>query len=133
NETPFGGFKQSGIGRDGGDFGLHAYTELQAIIWPGWGGEQHMRGVVFEGGKAAVRDGLDHRAPGPRDVVVAIKAAGVCHSDLSVVDGTIPWPPPAVLGHEGAGVVAEVGAAVTHVVPGDHVVLATLAACGVCR
>jgi acyl-CoA reductase-like NAD-dependent aldehyde dehydrogenase len=35
NETPFGGFKQSGVGRDGGDFGLHAYTELQAIIWPG--------------------------------------------------------------------------------------------------
>jgi Zn-dependent alcohol dehydrogenase len=92
-----------------------------------------MRGVVFEGGKAAVRDGLDHRAPGPRDVVVAVKAAGVCHSDLSVLDGTIPWPPPAVLGHEGAGVVAEVGAAVTHVAPGDHVALATLAACGVCR
>ena len=65
-------------------------------------------------------------------MVVDIKAAGVCHSDLSVIDGTIPWPAPAVLGHEGAGVVRQVGAAVTHVTPGDHVVLATLAACGLC-
>jgi Zn-dependent alcohol dehydrogenase len=92
-----------------------------------------VRGVVFEGGKAAVRDGLERRAPGPRDVVVDIKAAGVCHSDLSVIDRTIPWPTPSVLGHEGAGIVAEVGQAVTHVAPGDHVVLATLAACGLCR
>jgi S-(hydroxymethyl)glutathione dehydrogenase/alcohol dehydrogenase len=92
-----------------------------------------MRGIVYEGGKAEVRDGLDVRPPGPRDVIVEVKAAGVCHSDLSVLDGTIPWPTPAVLGHEGAGVVAEVGAAVTHVAPGDHVVMATLAACGLCR
>ena len=35
HEAPFGGFKQSGVGRDGGDFGLHAYTEMQSIIWPG--------------------------------------------------------------------------------------------------
>jgi Zn-dependent alcohol dehydrogenase len=92
-----------------------------------------MRGVIFDGGKATVRDGLERRAPGPRDVIVDIKAAGVCHSDLSVIDGTIPWPGPSVLGHEGAGVVAEIGSAVSHVAPGDHVVLATLAACGVCR
>src|SRR3954464_4616672 len=92
-----------------------------------------MQAIVYEGGEAKVRDGVEVRPPGPRDVVVDVKAAGVCHSDLSVLDGTIPWPPPAVLGHEGAGVVAEVGAAVTHVAPAAHVALATLAACGVCR
>src|SRR5580693_1707630 len=60
-------------------------------------------------------------------------AAGVCHSDLSVIDGTIPFPAPAVLGHEGAGIVETVGSAVKSVKPGDHVVIATIASCGVCR
>jgi S-(hydroxymethyl)glutathione dehydrogenase/alcohol dehydrogenase len=64
---------------------------------------------------------------------VRIQAAGVCHSDLSVIDGTIPFPAPAVLGHEGAGVVEAVGDAVRSVKPGDHVVIATLASCGACR
>ena len=64
---------------------------------------------------------------------VRIRAAGVCHSDLSVIDGTIPFPPPVVLGHEGAGVVEAVGYAVRSVKPGDHVVIATLASCGACR
>src|SRR2546421_4409037 len=92
-----------------------------------------MQAIVYEGGEAKVRDGVEVRPPGPRDVVVDVKAAGVCHSDLSVIDGTIPWPAPAVLGHEGAGIVAEVGDAVTNVKPGDHVVLHTLAYCGTCR
>ncbi len=48
--------------------------------------------------------------PGPGEVRVAIKAAGLCHSDLSVIDGTIPYPMPVVLGHEGAGIVEAVGA-----------------------
>src|SRR4051812_15921653 len=91
-----------------------------------------MLGIVFDGKEAAVRDGLEVVPPGPRQVVVDIRAAGVCPSDLSVLAGTIPWPAPAVLGHEGAGVVAAVGSAVTHVGPGDHVVLATLASCGLC-
>ena len=64
---------------------------------------------------------------------VRIQAAGVCHSDLSVINGTIPFPAPAVLGHEGAGVVEAVGSGVTSVKPGDHVVIATLASCGTCR
>ena len=50
-----------------------------------------------------------------------------------MIDGTIPWPPPAVLGHEGAGVVDAVGEAVTNVAPGDHVVLHTIAFCGACK
>ena len=54
------------------------------------------------------------RDPGPRDVVVRLGASGVCHSDLSIIDGAIPHPLPAVLGHEGAGVVEAVGSAVTY-------------------
>ncbi|WP_261718698.1 Zn-dependent alcohol dehydrogenase [Streptomyces sp. FZ201] len=91
-----------------------------------------MRGVLFDGERAEVVDGLEVREPGPGEVLVAIAAAGLCHSDLSVVDGTIPFPAPVVLGHEGAGVVEAVGAGVTHVVPGDHVALSTLANCGAC-
>ncbi|MFJ6657698.1 Zn-dependent alcohol dehydrogenase [Streptomyces sp. NPDC091377] len=91
-----------------------------------------MRGVLFDGKRVEVVDDLDVRDPGPGEVLVAIRAAGLCHSDLSVVDGTIPFPVPVVLGHEGAGVVERVGAGVTHVVPGDHVALSTLANCGTC-
>jgi S-(hydroxymethyl)glutathione dehydrogenase/alcohol dehydrogenase len=92
-----------------------------------------MRGIVFTGEKAEVSDALEVRAPGPKEVSVSVVAAGVCHSDLSVINGTIPFPPPVVLGHEGAGIVEAVGSEVTSVKPGDHVVIATLASCGVCR
>ncbi|MFI8961576.1 Zn-dependent alcohol dehydrogenase [Streptomyces sp. NPDC053493] len=91
-----------------------------------------MRGVVFDGKQVRVVDDLEVREPGPGEVLVRIAAAGLCHSDLSVVDGTIPFPPPVVLGHEGAGVVEAVGPGVTHVTPGDHVALSTLANCGAC-
>ncbi|MFD7977045.1 Zn-dependent alcohol dehydrogenase [Streptomyces sp. NPDC059071] len=91
-----------------------------------------MRGVVFDGKQVRVVDDLEVREPGPGEVLVAVAAAGLCHSDLSVVDGTIPFPPPVVLGHEGAGVVEAVGPGVTHVAPGDHVALSTLANCGTC-
>ncbi|MBA3302262.1 MAG: Zn-dependent alcohol dehydrogenase [Acidimicrobiia bacterium] len=91
-----------------------------------------MRGVVYDGTEVAVRDDLDVRDPGPGEVRVRLVASGVCHSDLSVVDGTIQFPTPVVLGHEGAGVVEEVGALVTKVEVGDHVVLSTLGNCGHC-
>ena len=91
-----------------------------------------MRGVVFDGKQVQVVDDLEVRDPGPGEVLVAVAAAGLCHSDLSVVDGTIPFPAPVVLGHEGAGVVEAVGPGVTHVGPGDHVALSTLANCGTC-
>ncbi|MGW1713125.1 Zn-dependent alcohol dehydrogenase [Streptomyces sp. NPDC002156] len=91
-----------------------------------------MRGVLFDGKQVQVVDDLEVRDPGAGEVLVAIEAAGLCHSDLSVVDGTIPFPVPVVLGHEGAGVVEAVGDGVTHVVPGDHVALSTLANCGAC-
>ncbi|WP_030236409.1 MULTISPECIES: Zn-dependent alcohol dehydrogenase [unclassified Streptomyces] len=91
-----------------------------------------MRGVIFDGKQVRVVTDLRVREPGPGEVRVAIRAAGLCHSDLSVVDGTIPFPVPVVLGHEGAGVVEAVGGGVTHVAPGDHVALSTLANCGAC-
>ncbi|MFI1889010.1 alcohol dehydrogenase catalytic domain-containing protein [Streptomyces jumonjinensis] len=91
-----------------------------------------MRGVVFDGEHARVVGDLEIRDPGPGEVLVAIAAAGLCHSDLSVLDGTIPFPVPVVLGHEGAGVVEAVGPGVGHIVPGDHVALSTLANCGAC-
>jgi alcohol dehydrogenase len=70
--------------------------------------------------------------PGPGELLVRIHAAGVCHSDLSVVDGTRPRPVPMVLGHEASGVVEAVGAQVDDVEPGDHVVLVFVPSCGRC-
>ena len=72
--------------------------------------------------------------PGPRDVVVKILASGVCHTDLGLKTGTYGTDGfPFLLGHEGAGVVQEVGTAVTRVKVGDHVMLNWRAPCGECR
>jgi len=71
--------------------------------------------------------------PEAGELLVRIEAAGVCHSDLSVVDGTRPRPVPMVLGHEAAGVVEAVGSDVDDVTVGDHVVLAFVPACGECE
>jgi Zn-dependent alcohol dehydrogenase len=90
-----------------------------------------VRGIVWTG-ELEVRDDVEVRDPRPHEVVVRIANAGLCHSDVSVIDGTIPFPTPVVLGHEGAGVVEEVGSAVRKVAVGDHVVLTTLASCGLC-
>ncbi|MFC1433336.1 Zn-dependent alcohol dehydrogenase [Streptacidiphilus sp. N1-3] len=91
-----------------------------------------MKGVIFDGKEAQVVDDLEVRDPDVGEILVRIAAAGLCHSDLSVIDGTIPFPVPVVLGHEGAGTVEAVGPGVTHVHPGDHVALSTLANCGTC-
>jgi S-(hydroxymethyl)glutathione dehydrogenase / alcohol dehydrogenase len=71
--------------------------------------------------------------PGPGQVRVRLAAAGVCHSDLSLSNGTMRVPVPAVLGHEGAGTVVSVGPGVTHVAPGDGVVLNWAPSCGSCH
>jgi S-(hydroxymethyl)glutathione dehydrogenase/alcohol dehydrogenase len=92
-----------------------------------------MRGVVYDGNDFQVVDDLSVKDPGPGEVTVRIEAAGLCHSDLSVISGTIPFPTPVVLGHEGAGVVEAVGSSVTNVKEGDHVVLSTLGNCGACQ
>lgn len=77
-------------------------------------------------------DELDLDGPGPGEVLVRVGAAGVCHSDLSVVDGVRPRPVPMVLGHEAAGVVEAAGEGVRHVKVGDHVVFAFVPSCGDC-
>jgi Zn-dependent alcohol dehydrogenase len=71
--------------------------------------------------------------PGFNEVVVKIKAAGLCHSDLSVIDGNRPRPLPMALGHEASGVVVELGEGVDKLSVGDHVVFAFLPSCGSCR
>jgi S-(hydroxymethyl)glutathione dehydrogenase/alcohol dehydrogenase len=71
--------------------------------------------------------------PGAGQVRVRLAAAGVCHSDLSLSNGTLRQPVPAVLGHEGAGTVVAVGEGVTHVAVGDAVVLNWAPACGACH
>ena len=70
--------------------------------------------------------------PGPGEVLVRMRAAGLCHSDLSVIDGNRPRPMPMVLGHEGAGVVEELGKGVQGFAVGDHVVTAFVPSCGHC-
>jgi NDMA-dependent alcohol dehydrogenase len=70
--------------------------------------------------------------PGPGEVEVQLAASGVCHSDWNVVTGATANPLPAVLGHEGAGIVASVGEGVDSVAEGDHVILSWLPACGRC-
>jgi Zn-dependent alcohol dehydrogenase len=93
-----------------------------------------MRGIVYVGnGKAELTDELSVRRPGPDEVLVRLVAAGLCHTDMSVLDGTIPWPAPSAMGHEGAGVVEAIGDDVTLVKPGDHIILSTIANCGRCR
>ena len=71
--------------------------------------------------------------PGPNEVLVKIAGAGLCHSDLSVMNGARPRPEPLVIGHEGSGEIVEVGSAVTDVKPGDHMVFQFSPSCGRCR
>ena len=66
---------------------------------------------------------LELEGPGHGEALVRVAAAGLCHSDLSVINGDRPRPLPMVLGHEAAGVVTELGEGVTDLQPGDHVVL----------
>lgn len=71
--------------------------------------------------------------PRRNEVTIRLAACGVCHSDLSATNGTIPMPPPLVLGHEGAGVVVEIGEGVTELAVGDSVVTSFVSMCGHCR
>lgn len=92
-----------------------------------------VRAAVLRGaGQALGIEAVEMASLGPTDVLVRLRAAGLCHTDLEVIEGAIPMPLPMVLGHEGAGVVEDVGVAVAHVQPGDHVVLSWNPACGLC-
>lgn len=92
-----------------------------------------IRGAVLAGRNQEFRlETLTLDAPQADEVLVRIVACGICHTDLAVRDGTIPFPPaPMVLGHEGSGIVEAVGSEVTSLAPGDHVVL-SYASCGIC-
>ncbi len=70
--------------------------------------------------------------PGPGEALVKVVGAGLCHSDLSTIDGSRPRPMPMVLGHEAAGIVQEVGSHVQDLAPGDHVVFSFVPMCGRC-
>ena len=93
-----------------------------------------MRAAVMRAVGEALRvEDIQVDAPGPREVLVRTVATGVCHSDLHVLEGSLPNPVPTVLGHEPAGVVEAVGADVRHVAPGDHVIGCLSAFCGTCE
>ncbi|WP_099225242.1 Zn-dependent alcohol dehydrogenase [Mycobacterium persicum] len=92
-----------------------------------------MRAVVLrEAGRPTAVEELALRRLGDHEVRVRLQASGVCHTDLSVCDGSMPALLPCTLGHEGAGIVTEVGGAVTTVSPGDHVVLTWNVPCRRC-
>ena len=90
-----------------------------------------VRAVVWEGvGKPMQTTDLTLAAPGPKEVLVRLGASGVCHTDLSIIEGKFPVPSPIVLGHEGAGTVEAIGREVTRCVVGDRVVLSLIPQCG---
>ena len=92
-----------------------------------------MKAAVFHGPKQDLTiEEIDIDKPAAREVLVKTAASGVCHSDLHFVDGLYPYPAPAVLGHEAAGIVEEVGELVTQFAPGDHVIACLSAFCGNC-
>src|ERR687896_234626 len=93
------------------------------------------RGVIArEPGQPGVVEEFLVPHPGPGEALVRLLASGVCHTDLSAKNGVFGTDYfPFLLGHEGSGVVERVGAGVTNVAPGDHVILAWRAPCGTCR
>jgi Zn-dependent alcohol dehydrogenase len=106
----------------------------------GWVGVRVMGAVLERSGDVAPYVGsrpfrvseLDLDDPAGGELLVRVEAAGVCHSDLSVVDGERPRPLPMLLGHEAAGIVEQVGAGVTDIALGDRVVMTFLPRCGQC-
>jgi len=92
-----------------------------------------MKAAVFHGPKLPLSiEDVELDKPQDREVLIKTVASGVCHSDLHFVDGFYPYPAPAVLGHEAAGIIEEVGKQVTYVKPGDHVICCLSVFCGSC-
>jgi S-(hydroxymethyl)glutathione dehydrogenase/alcohol dehydrogenase len=82
--------------------------------------------------KLELRDDITTTDPGPHEVRIRVKACGICHSDLSAMNGTLPALAPGVIGHEGAGEIITVGSAVEHLALGDHVAVTFVPPCGRC-
>ncbi|MDZ7679741.1 MAG: Zn-dependent alcohol dehydrogenase [Acidimicrobiales bacterium] len=93
-----------------------------------------MRAAVLNSipGSLQIED-IDIASPGPREVLIEVAAAGLCHSDLHFIEGKYPYMTPTVLGHESAGIVRAVGDQVTYVQPGDHVITCLSVYCGNCE
>lgn len=89
--------------------------------------------ICREINQPVVVEEIEVESPRRGEVMIRLAACGVCHSDYSVTTGTIPFPPPVVLGHEGAGIVVEVGEGVTGIAVGDAVVSSFVSMCGKCR
>jgi Zn-dependent alcohol dehydrogenases, class III len=89
--------------------------------------------ICREINQPVVVEEIEVEPPRRGEVMIKLAACGVCHSDYSVTTGTIPFPPPVVLGHEGAGIVVEVGEGVTGLAVGDAVVSSFVSMCGKCR
>ena len=95
---------------------------------------QQVRGIVSRAkGEPVTIETIDIPDPGPGEAVVAVKACGVCHTDLHYREGAINDEFPFLLGHEAAGIVESVGPDVTDIAPGDYVILNWRAVCGTCR
>ena len=92
-----------------------------------------MKAAIFErvGSPLAIED-IPQPAPRQGEVLIKVAACGVCHSDLHVIKGELPYPTPIVLGHETSGIVVEVAPDVTNVKPGDRVVATFILPCGRC-
>src|SRR6476469_2526138 len=89
--------------------------------------------VVYEPGKRIEIEELDLDGPKDGEVLIRYTHAGLCRSDMHIAEGDLPARLPMVLGHEGAGIIEEVGPGVTRVKAGDHVVCSFIPNCGVCR
>ena len=92
-----------------------------------------MKALVVRGQDEYSVEEVSIDPPKAGEVKVRMKATGVCHSDLSVINGKLPLPPPCIVGHEGAGIIEELGEGVTGVEVGDHVVLSFVPFCGECN
>jgi S-(hydroxymethyl)glutathione dehydrogenase/alcohol dehydrogenase len=88
--------------------------------------------ILWSSGSRWSVETVDLDSPGPQEVLVRLAAAGLCHSDEHALTGDLPSPLPVIGGHEGAGVVVEVGSAVSTVAIGDHVAMSFVPACGSC-
>jgi S-(hydroxymethyl)glutathione dehydrogenase/alcohol dehydrogenase len=93
---------------------------------------RHRASVLHQAGTPLVIEHVSVSDPSPRDVVVRVRAAGLCHTDLEVIGGSLRYPLPMILGHEAAGVVERVGADVDTPKIGDHVILSWNPHCGHC-
>lgn len=104
-------------------------TAVQAVV-----GDVQAKAVVYRGSASALAvETITVQAPGPGEVMIRVGACGVCHSDLSVTNGTLGLPAPIVLGHEAAGVIVQVGQGVSELKVGDHVISSFVYTCGQCR